>query len=121
MSAELGGHQLPHELLVTIVAEVTAIVNDHPIFAIPADADESQPLAPSMLLTMKTRPLDPPPGNFVPPDDYARRRWRRVQYLKDQFWIRWRREYLQSIQTRTRWEEPKKRLSSCQRGGSLQK
>lgn len=106
VSAELPSHQLPHELLVTIVAEVTAIINVHPISAIPADADQPQPLAPSMLLTMKTRSLGPQPGNFVTPDVYARRPWRRVHYLEDQFWIRWRRGYLQSMLTRTRWQEP---------------
>ena len=46
----------------------------------------------------------------MPPDVYARRRWRRVQYLADQFWIRWRREYLQGMHTRTKWEKPKRNL-----------
>ena len=78
MFAELGSHQLTHELLVTLMAEVTAIVNARPISAILTDTDEPQPLSPSMPLTMKTRQLGPPPGNFVPPDVYARRRWRRV-------------------------------------------
>ena len=110
MFAELGSAQLTHEVLVTLMAEVSAIVNARPISAIPTDTDEPQPLSPSMLLTLKTRPLGPPPGTFVPPDVYARRRWRRVQYLADQFWIRWRREYLQNIQTRTKWEEPKRNL-----------
>jgi len=125
MFAKLGSHQLTHELLVTLMAEVTAIVNARPISAIPTDADEPQPLSPSMLLTMKTRPLGPPPGNFVPPDVYARRCWRHVQYVTEQFWIRWRCEYLQSMQTRTKWEEPKRNIctedSTCKRGGSLQK
>ena len=110
MFAELGSHQLTHELLVTLMAEVTAVVNARPISALPTDVDEPQPLSPSMLLTMKIRPLGPPPGNFVPPDVYARRRWRRVQYLADQFWIRWRREYLQSMQTRTKWQGTRSNL-----------
>ena len=110
MFAELGSHQLTHELLVTLVAEVTAIVNTRPISAIPTDANEPQPLSPSMLLTIKTRSLGPPPGNFVLPDVYTRRHWRRFQYLTDQFWIRWRREYLQSMQIRTKWEELKRNL-----------
>ncbi|XP_074629552.1 uncharacterized protein LOC141887167 [Acropora palmata] len=104
MFVELGSHQLTHELLVTL------IVNSRPISALPTDADEPQPLSPCMLLTMKTRPLGPPPGKFVPPDVYARRRWRRVQYLADQFWIRWRREYLQSMQTRTKWQGTRRNL-----------
>ena len=66
------------------MAEVTAIVNARPIAAMPNDVDEPQPLSPSILLTMKTRPLGPPPGNFTPTDLYACRQWRRVQYLADQ-------------------------------------
>ena len=110
--AELGSAQLTHELLITLMAEVTGIVNARPIAAVPSDVDEPQPLSPSMILTMKTRPLGPPPGNFVPADLYARRRWRRIQYLADQFWIRWRREYLQAMQTRPKWEEPKRNLNA---------
>ena len=108
MFAELGSHQLTHKLLVTLMVEVTAIVNAQPISAIPRDRDEPQQLSPSMLLTMKTRPLGPPPGNFVPPDVYARRRWRRVQYLAGQFWLGWRREHLQGMQARSKWEKPKR-------------
>ena len=83
MFLELGGSQLTHELLVTLMAEVTAIVNARPITTIPSDTDEPEPLSPSMLLTMKTRPLGPPPGDFLPVDLYSRRCWRRVQYLAD--------------------------------------
>ena len=111
MFAELGSTQLTHELLVTLMAEVTAIVNARPIAAIPSDVDDPQPLSPAMLLTMKTRPLGPPPGDFMSPDLYARRRWRRIQYLADQFWLRWRREYLQSLQTRKKWQEPQRDLT----------
>ena len=97
---EIGSSQLTHELLTTLMAEVTAIVNSRPISAIPSDIDEPQPLTPNMLLTMKTHPLGPPAGNFTPQDLHAQRPWRRSQYLSDQFWIRWRREYLQNLQDR---------------------
>ena len=39
-----------------------------------------------MLLTLKPQQPPPPPGNFPKEDLYGRRRWRRVQYLADQFW-----------------------------------
>lgn len=84
MFAELGSAQLTHELLVTLMAEVTAILNARPIALVPTDVEEPQPLSPSMLLTMKARPSGTPPGVFVRTDLYARRRWRRVQYLADQ-------------------------------------
>ena len=92
MFIELGQSQLTHELL--------AIVNARPIAVLPSDTDDPQPLSPAMLLTMKTRPAGPPPGQFVRTDIYTRRPWRRVQFLAEQFWTRWKREYFQSQQSR---------------------
>ena len=67
MFAELGHHQLTHEFLTTLMSEVTAIVNARPIANIPTDTDDPQPLSPHTILTMKTRPLGPPSGEFLPP------------------------------------------------------
>ena len=105
MFAELGKTQLTHELLVMLMAEVAAIVNARPIPALPSDPDDPQPLSPAMSLTMKTHPTGPPPGQFLPPDIYMRRGWRRVQFLAEQFWTRWWQEYLQSLQPRWKWTE----------------
>ncbi|CAB4009017.1 PREDICTED: uncharacterized protein LOC107357656 [Paramuricea clavata] len=110
MFSSLGSHQLTHELLVTLMAEVTGIVNSRPIAMISADPEQPQPLSPNSLLTMKTRPLLPPPGVFLPQDLYSRRYWRRAQYLADQFWCRWKHEYLQSLQARPKWNEVKPNL-----------
>ena len=107
---ELCQSQLTHKLLVTLMAEVVAIVNARPIAALPSDTDDPQPLSPAMLLTMKTRPPGPPPGQFMQTDIYAHRRWRRIQFLAEQFWTRWRREYLQSLQPRQKWMETQQDL-----------
>lgn len=93
------------------MAEVSGIVNARPISTIPSDTDDPQPLSPATLLTMKSRPLESLPGIFVPQDLYSRRRWRRMQYLADQFWVRWRRECLQNLQPRTMWCEKKRNLA----------
>ena len=39
----------------------------------------------------------PPFGNFQRADVYLRKRWRRVQYLANLFWTRWRKEYLRTL------------------------
>lgn len=52
MFAELGSARLPHKLLMTLMAEVTVIVNTRPIALVPTDIDKPQPPLPSMLLTM---------------------------------------------------------------------
>jgi len=43
----IGRSQLTRELLVTLMAEATGIINIHPIAAIPSDTDEPQPLTPA--------------------------------------------------------------------------
>jgi hypothetical protein len=59
MFSELVPYQLTHELLATLMVEVSGIVNSRLISIVPSDADQPQPLTPNMhmLLTMKTRTL----------------------------------------------------------------
>ena len=60
---------------------------------------------------MKTKPLVSPPGIFTSPDLYSRRHWRRAQYLADQFWSRWKNEYLQNQKKRSKWNDPRHNLA----------
>ena len=41
---------------------------------------------------------------------YARKRWRRVQHPANEFWTRWRKEYLLSLQERRKWTRPLRNL-----------
>ncbi|CAC5383581.1 unnamed protein product [Mytilus coruscus] len=49
---------------------------------------------------MKSKIILPPPGQFQRSDIYSRKRWRRVQFLANKFWNRWRKEYLSNLQSR---------------------
>ena len=73
--------------------------------------DSPEPLTPNHLLTMKSKILLPPPGNFQPADVYARKRWRRVQHLTNEFWSRWRKEFLLRLQERQKWTRPRRNLN----------
>lgn len=59
-----------------------------------------EPLTPNHILTAKADILSPLPSKFVKKDLYLRKCWRRVQYLLEQFWSRWRRENLAQISLR---------------------
>ena len=59
---------------------------------------------------MKNKTLLPPPGNFVKEEIYARKRWREVQFLAEQFWSRWQKEYLINLNSRQKWFQPKRNL-----------
>ncbi|KAK3748971.1 hypothetical protein QZH41_006839 [Actinostola sp. cb2023] len=98
------GTQLDDESLRTFMVEAEAIVNSRPLTVESASStDHPTPLTPSMLLTMKTKVLLPPPGVFQHADLYSRKRWRRVQYLANEFWLRWKKEFLQTLQQRPKW------------------
>ena len=52
----------------------------------------------------------PPPALFQREDTYSRKRWRRVQYLADEFGKRWRSEFLLDMQRQTKWIKPRRHL-----------
>ena len=91
------------------MAEVESIINSRPLTVETlSDINSQIPLSPSNLLTMKTNVVMCPPGVFTKPDLYSRRRWRCVQHIADEFWHRWRKEFLQSLQTRQKWNDQKR-------------
>jgi hypothetical protein len=52
MFSDLGPYQLTHELLATLMVEVSGIVNSRLISIVPSDADQPQPLTPNMTVIM---------------------------------------------------------------------
>ena len=97
--------------LSTFLYEVMSIINSQPLTCQCLNDPKSlEPLTPNHLLTMKNKILPLHPGNFVREDMYARKRWRRVQYLAEQFWGRWRKEYLLNLNSRQKWLVPKRNL-----------
>ena len=60
---------------------------------------------------MKPNVVLSPPGNFQRTDLYLRKHWRRIQYLVNQFWVRWRSEYIQELQLRNKWNTPRRNIS----------
>ncbi len=107
----LSSGRLDDASLRTFFYEAMAIVNSRPLSVDNLnDPNSLAPLTPNNLLTMKSVTALPPPGRFIREDIYARKRWRHVQYLAEQFWSRWRKEYLSNIATRQRWHTAKRNL-----------
>ena len=105
------GTQLDDEAFRTLLTEAENIVNGRPLTVENlSDPLSGEPLTPNQLLTLKTQVVLPPPGKFERPDLYSKKRWRRVQYLANQFWLRWRKEYCSKLQSRPRWTDSKRNL-----------
>ena len=97
------GLSLSGEAFRTCMAEVAAVLNSQPLTVDNlSNPDDPPPLRPSQLITLKSKVILPRPGQFQPEDIYSRRQWRRIQHLANEFWTRWRKEYLQSLQVRSK-------------------
>ena len=95
----------------TFFYEAMAIVNSRPLTVDGLqDPTGPVPITPNHLLTMKSEVVAPPPGTFAKEDVYGRKRWRKVQHLANEFWTRWKKEYLSNIQKRQKWTAPKRNV-----------
>ena len=96
----LGQRCLTRDELHTLLVKASAIMNSTPLWEVSSDPDAPQPLCPAMILTLHysmPHPASPEVFNADSLTD-SKRLWRRVQYLTDQFWTRWQKEYIQELQ-----------------------
>lgn len=100
MLSDITTKHLTHEVLTTLMAEVSAIINARPLVPVSSDHDCPEILSPAMLLTQKVS--NPVHYSYQPVD--PRIQWKYVQALADTFWKRWRVEYLQTLQKRRKWQ-----------------
>lgn len=100
MMAQSSG-RLDDTSLRTLFYEAMSTVNSRPLTVDGInDPKALEPLTPNHLIMMKFKVALPPSGRFVKEDLYATKSWRRVQYLVEQFWSQWRKEYLLNISIR---------------------
>lgn len=96
LTALLKEQVLSDEALMTLMCELESIINGRPITKV---SDDPKALTPNHLLLLRSE-SGLPPGIFRKEDAFSPRRWRQVQYLADQFWKRWSREYIPLLQQR---------------------
>lgn len=107
LSGLLRSQHLTDELLSTLMCEVEAILNSRPLTYVSDCAEDLDVLTPNHLLLLRSGPTTPP-DEFVKKGLYVRQRWRQSQYLADEFWRRWLREYLPQLQERQKWLTPQR-------------
>ena len=103
------GNSLNEESFRTYMAEVESVINSRPLSVdVVSDSASLAPITPNSILTMKSKITMPPPGVFESAEVYSKRHWRRIQHLINEFWTRWRHEYLQNLQIRRKWQTPRR-------------
>ncbi|XP_070182960.1 uncharacterized protein [Littorina saxatilis] len=104
--------RLSTSTLRTFLLEVMAIVNSRPLSVESLeDPTGPLPLTPNHILTMKAVGVLPIPGIFDGADVEARKKWRRVQRLADEFWRLWRLDFLASLRRRRKWLLPQRNVA----------
>ena len=103
LSSLICKHQdkMSDEVLNTFFCEVEAIINSRPLTKLSEDVTDMSTLSPVQLLLLNEETTDFP-GHFHKNDMY-RSRWKFIQYLANQFWKRWLKEYLPELQRRSKW------------------
>ena len=101
---KIHGASSDEESLNTLFIEVEGIANSIPLVVETInDVNSQAALLPSHILTMKSKVVMIPTGVFGTPDLNCRKRWRRVQHISNEFWSRWRKEFLPALQDRQKW------------------
>ena len=105
-----GKQNLSRDEFITYVQECASVVNNTPLWDTSSSPDDPAPLSPANLLTLRDEPNPSPLDSYSPNDllSYGKLRWKRVMYLSEQFWMRWRQHYLHSLQHRKKWHEENK-------------
>ncbi|XP_064479339.1 uncharacterized protein LOC135392562 [Ornithodoros turicata] len=99
----LGRQCLTFEEMTTILHEVEAMVNSRPLTFLHSSPEEPSALTPAHLLLGKTlTALPEQPGAVSVPTSHrtsVNRKWIHRQKLADQFWKRWKKEYLLELRS----------------------
>jgi len=106
----IGLHRLKYEELSTLLTRIEATLNSRPLSALSPDPLDFDALTPSHFLTLmpSTANVDPNLDN-IPTSHY--KRWKLILELQNHFWKRWKNEYLQTLQLRSKWSTGQKNLT----------
>lgn len=88
--------------LMTVFTEVESLINSRPLTRVSDDVNDLEALTPNHFLigraSSKLSPCVIYNSKMLP-----RQRWRQVHSVSQQFWDRWRREYLPTLTGRNKW------------------
>lgn len=98
----IGLAHLTFEEMQTALCEIEAILNLRPISPLSSDPNDTSYLSPGHFLV--GTPLNSFPNrNLIDVNCNALLRWQRIEQMRQHFWSKWSREYVSSLQQRTKW------------------
>lgn len=96
------GHVLTYEEYSTFLTQIEAVLNSRPLTPLSSDPADLTVLTPAHFLIGGSL-LQPMQINHLNVRESRLTRWQAIQKLSQLFWKRWKMEYLQELQKRTKW------------------
>ena len=100
------------EVLSTVMAKVTNILNSRSLTRNSDNPKDDRPLTPNHLLHLQLCP-NLPLNVFRKDDNNCKCAWWQAKYLANVFWCRWTCEYLPTLQEGRKWNETRRNLEVC--------
>lgn len=99
----VGQTILTFEEFTTVLAQVEGVLNSRPLTPLSNDPSDLNPLTPAHFLI--GRPITSAPDEDLKATPSNRlATFQRMQQLTQQFWSRWKREYINQLQIRNKWK-----------------
>ena len=102
----IGEAKLTYEEFSTVAVQIEACLKSRPLSPISNDVEDLTALTPGHFLT--GRALTAPPEPFIEINHKRTvcSRWHLLTMMRNHFWERWRKEYFNQLQQRSKWLEP---------------
>ncbi|XP_052565835.1 uncharacterized protein LOC120412439 [Culex pipiens pallens] len=97
----LGEETLAIEDMTTLLVQVESCMNSRPITQLSDDPNDLEPLTPGHFLVTSSLQSLPDPSYLDVPTNRLNY-WQQVQRKVQEFWRRWKRDYLSQLQSRTK-------------------
>ncbi|XP_050528233.1 uncharacterized protein LOC126898336 [Daktulosphaira vitifoliae] len=95
----IGLTTLTFEEMTTLLTQIEACLNSRPITELSNDPNDYNALTPAHFLIGESLLLPPEPSIS---QQCPTRRYKHMQFMMQQFWKRWSKEYLQTLQKQTK-------------------
>ena len=96
--------------MTTVLASIESYLNSRPLCALSNDITDLNFLTPSHLLLGRSLISLPEDSNSYIKIGLSRR-WKMLNQIRNDFWLSWRRDYLQSLNQRNKWTKVEPNIS----------
>ncbi|XP_062549432.1 uncharacterized protein LOC134214000 [Armigeres subalbatus] len=104
------GRRLTDEVLLTTLSEAEDMINTRPLTYRSLEPTDVEAITPNHFLRGVVRAADLNTSGPTKMAEALRNMYKRSQYLADRMWERWYKEYLPTINQRTKWYDDSKAL-----------